>query len=213
MINLITSFYIIKKFDEKSILRNEEITQCLINNLANDLISKIYLFVDDEDAKLKAQSLDLNNKIEIVSIGTQPLCSQLFDFANKSLGGKICMISNSDIYLYKCDLDCFVRMKDKDVFALSRHEKNLKCQVLGFGSHDSYIFKSPVKIDNIKNLDHVQNVAGSDDSIVNNLIDSGNNLSNPCFQIMIIHLHESNVRTYTQEKVANGKYFVRQCYF
>ena len=66
---------------------------------------------------------------------------------------------------------------------------------------------------NIENLAHIQNVGGSDDSIVNNLIDSGNNLYNPCFQIMIVHLHESTFRTYNSVKVAHGKYFVKQGFF
>lgn len=213
MINLLTSYYLIKKTDSKSIERNNELTECLINNINNDLISKIYLFVDDSEAKLKALELDTKNKIEIISEGKQPLCSDFFLYANENLKGKICMISNSDIYLYICDTDCFIRMGEKDVFALSRHEKNLKCEVMGFGSHDSYIFRSPIKIDYIENLAHIQNLAGSDDSIVNNLIDSGNNLYNPCFQIMIVHLHESNVRTYDSVKIAQGKYFVKQGYF
>jgi hypothetical protein len=213
MIKLITSYFIIKNNDDESIQRNNEITQCLKYNIANELISKIYLYVDDSDAKMKALELDDKNKVEIISVGVQPLCSQLFQFANDNLKEELCMVSNSDIYLYKCDLDCFIRMKDKDVFALSRHEKNLKCEVLGFGSHDSFIFKSPVHIENIQNLAHIQNVGGSDDSIVNNLIDSGNNLYNPCFQIMIVHLHESKFRTYNSEKIAHGKYFVSQGFF
>ena len=74
MIKLITSYFIIKNNDDESIQRNNEITQCLKYNIANELISKIYLYVDDSDAKMKALELDDKNKVEIISVGVQPLC-------------------------------------------------------------------------------------------------------------------------------------------
>jgi hypothetical protein len=212
-INLITSFYIINKTDEKIIQRNNELLECLYRNLNNDLIEKIHLYVDDLISLNKAIQMDKYNKIIIVNIG-QPTYYDMFKYSIDNLKNSICMISNSDIYLYKCDLNILNQLEN-NIFALSRHEHNLKCEVLGWGSHDAFIFKPYYLNYNIlQYMHHKQNVAGSDDNIINILCDSGFKLYNPCFEIMIIHLHYSNYRTYDSDnKISNGKYFIKQEYF
>jgi hypothetical protein len=124
------------------------------------------------------------------------------------------MISNSDIYLHTLDLDCMNRLEN-NIFALSRYEHDFSCPIIDkrWGSHDAFIFRSPLKSDILQNLQHIQNVAGSDDNVVNTLVDNGYTLHNPSFQIKIVHLHESNVRTYNQVKIAHGKYFIEQKVF
>ena len=212
-INLITSFYIINKDDEQSKTRNNELLECLYKNLQNDLICKIHLFVDDIKSSNKAMELNINNKIKIINIGKQPLYSEMFEYAIDNLKDKISMVSNSDIYLHKCDLNVLNKLSN-NVFALSRHESDYKCHVIGWGSHDAFIFNSTyIKKDILKNIEHIQNIAGSDDNIINNLVDSGLKLYNPCFEIIIIHLHDSQLRTYNNNKIANGKYFIKQQYF
>ena len=214
-IHLITSFYFIDKTDEKSLLRNVEISDCLQKNLECSSIEKIHLYVDNDLALSKLYQLyneENKNKINIIKIGLQPLYSDLFQYAIDNLNDKICMISNSDIYLYKVDNNLLNKLSN-NVFALSRHESDFKCHVLGWGSHDAFIFYPKYINKNIlKNIQHVQNISGSDDSIINNLVDSGLKLYNPCFQIIIIHLHNSEVRTYNSQKIAHGKYFIKQEY-
>lgn len=211
-INLITSFYIIKKDDEKSIERNNELVECLKKNLECNFISKIHLYIDDKDDLEYVLNLNINNKINIINIGKQPLYSDLFEYCINYLSDEICMISNSDIYLYKCDLDILNKLNN-NIFALSRHESNFRCEVVGCGSHDAFIFYPKyIKKDILKYFEHVQNVAGSDDNIINILVDNGYKLYNPCYEIMIIHLHNSNVRTYNNIKIAHGKYFIKQEY-
>jgi len=101
MIHLITSFYLIDKNDDISIKRNNELQQCLINNLKSNLITKIHLYVDDENSLNKVRELEQNieilNKTYIVNVGKQPLYSELFDYIIENLKNEICMISNSDI--------------------------------------------------------------------------------------------------------------------
>ena len=211
-INLITSFYIIHKNDEKSIQRNNELLECLYKNLHNEDIHKIYLFVDDILSLNKVLEINFQNKINIIQVGKQPLYSDLFEYCIDNLQDKICMISNSDIYLYKFD-KILLDYLNTSIFALSRHENDLKCHVLGFGSHDAFIFLSNILNKNIlENMNHIQNLAGSDDNIINILVDNGYKLFNPCFEIIIIHLHNSLVRTYNEKKIANGKYFIKQDY-
>jgi len=212
-INLITSFYIIHKDGEKINQRNNELVDCLIKNLNCKYISKIYLYVDDIISLNKAIELNVNNKLHIISVGKQPLYSEMFEYCIDNLSNKICMISNSDIYLHSCDVDILNQLNNS-IYCLSRHESNLKCEVYGYGSHDAFIFY-PKYIDKniLKNLEHYQNIAGSDDNIINNFVDNGYKLYNPCFEIMIIHLHSSEVRTYNNNiKIAHGKYYIKQEY-
>ena len=218
MIHLITSFYIINKDDDISIKRNNELQQCLINNIKSILIKKIHLYVDDINALNKAYELEKNigilDKIYIISIGKQPLYAELFNYTIDNLKNEICMISNSDIYLDECDNDCLIRISN-NIFALTRYEFDFSCPLIEkkIGSHDAFIFKSPIKKDFLHNLNHPQNVGGSDDNVVNNLVDHGYKLFNPCFQIRIVHLHESALRTYGPDKIARGKYFIKQEFY
>jgi len=211
-IHYITSFYIINDNDSISRQRNDELLECLYKNMNNNNICKIHLYVDNNDALNKAITLNKDNKLNIINIGKQPLYSDMFKYAIDNLKDEIVMISNSDIYLYKCDLDILSKLNN-NVYALSRHENDLKCKVYGWGSHDAFIFY-PKYIDKdiLKNIQHKQNVAGSDDNIINNLVDSGLNLYNPCFEIMIVHLHNSELRTYNNDKIEYGKYFIKQIY-
>jgi hypothetical protein len=211
-INLITSFYIINKDDEKSNERNNELLECLKQNLGCEYISKIHLYVDDIKSLNKAIELNIENKLNIINVGKQPLYSEMFEYCIDNLSDEICMISNSDIYLHKCDMNVLNKLGN-NIFALSRHESNFKFELYGCGSHDAFIFYPKYINKNIlKNIKHYQNIAGSDDNIINNLVDNGYKLYNPCFEIIIIHLHNSNVRTYDEKKIAHGKYFIKQQY-
>ena len=208
-IHLITSFYIVDRLSQ----RNAEIVECLYRNLKNPLIDKIHLYVDNVAALNEAIKHDVYNKIVVVDIGKQPTYYDMFKYSIDVLSHCMCMISNSDIYLYKCDMNVLNQLGDS-VFALSRHESNMKCEVLGWGSHDAFIFKPRhLNYDNLQGMHHVQNVAGSDDNVVNILCDAGMKLYNPCFEIVLVHLHSSNYRTYDGNKIAHGKYFIKQEYF
>lgn len=212
-IHLITSFYLVKNNDTMSIQRNNELLECLYNNINNDNICKIHLYVDDNDALNKAIQLNKNNKLNIINIGKQPLYSEMFEYCIDNLKDSIVMISNSDVYLYKCDLNVLNKL-NSNVFALSRHERNLKCKVYGAPSYDSFIFYPKYLNKNIlKNTQHLQNIIGADNSIINNFINLNLNLYNPCFEIMIIHLHDSDLRTYTNQRIAHDNFFIKQAYF
>lgn len=145
-------------------------------------------------------------------MGKQPFYSEMFEYCIDSLNDEICIISNSDIFLYNCDMNVLNELNN-NIFALSRHESNFKCEVYGWGSHDAFIFY-PKYIEKkiLKKLEHYQNIAGSDDNIINNFVDNGYKLYNPCFEIIIIHLHKSKVRTYNNKKLAHGKYYIKQEY-
>ena len=212
-VHWITSFYVLPEKDAQAVQRNEELYTCLYHNLQNPHIAKIHLYVDDLKALNKALTLPQANKIVVIGLGKQPLYADLFNYAIAHLAAATCVIANSDIYLYKCDLEV-LRQLGNTIFALSRHEADLTCAVFGFGSHDAFMFNSQYLTPAItEHMQHVQNVAGSDDNIVNILVEQGYTLLNPCFEIMLVHLHQSNLRTYTAKKIVEGRHFIKQDYF
>ena len=85
MIKLITSYYIIKNTDEKSIMRNDENTQCLKFNIANELISTIYLFVDDEETRGKVNIDELYEKSQQRDLKQLTIFNKLLNRVHKRI--------------------------------------------------------------------------------------------------------------------------------
>jgi len=208
MINLITSFYQSSRTDNIYIERNNELLESLKKNIECQSISKIHLYVDNDNELNIIKSLENNNKINIISIGKQPLYSDLFEYAFNNLKNEICMISNSDIYLHECDIDCLNRL-DNNIFALTRYEYDMSSPLIDIyqGSHDVFIFRSPLNI-NLDNIKHVQNVWGSENSVIDNLCNHGYKVFNPCYQIKIVHLHKSELRNGDRIRIPGGIYLI-----
>tara|TARA_B110000971_G_C20006290_1_gene499304 strand:+ start:1050 stop:1742 length:693 start_codon:yes stop_codon:yes gene_type:complete len=206
-IEIITSFYITTNKE-----RMNELVKALDKNLHNKYINNIHLFVDDEKCvnylKNKFNKL-FYSKIKICEIGKQPLYSDLFTYCN-TLKQKICMIINSDIWLYSIDNNyIFNKLKEnnlKTVFSLTRHEHDLSCPLIKNykGSHDAFIFISPIDKQIIKNIKHKQNVWGSENVVLYELNKIKYKLYNPCKQIKIIHEHKSEIRTEGRKRINCG---------
>ena len=209
MINLITSFYISRFHSELNNDRNDELRQCLNKNLENDFVEKIHLYVDDDEAFDYVKTLN-NDKITVISVGTKPLYSDLFSYALDNLQNKICMITNSDIYIHELDehLVHGLNANHDVVFALTRYEHDLSCPLISHpcGSHDCFIFKSPLNFhDRIENIKHVQHHWGAEGIILYELAQNNIKLLNPCFQIKIVHLHKTGLREETRPRIDGGR--------
>ena len=210
MINLITSFYISRFNSELNNDRNDELQQCLKNNLENEFIEKIHLYVDDDEAVDCIKNMNNNAKINIISVGFKPLYSDLFSYALNHLQNKTCMIANSDIYLHDHDLDArllSILNDNATVFALTRHEHDFTSPMMDdfCGSHDCFIFKSPLNFhDRIENIKHVQHHWGSENIVLHELSKNNIKLYNPCHQIKIVHLHKSGLREENRPRINYG---------
>jgi len=209
-INLITSFYILDEDNENKKKRNIELLDALINNINCPFIKKIHLYIDDHKALDKIHSISkCKEKLFIIEIKKQPLYSEFFEYAIDNLQNEICMISNSDIYLYECDIDCLNNINN-NIFALTRYEKDLSCEFIDNNigcTHDAFIFKSPLNKNILNSIKHYQNIWGSENSVVTSLIENGKyKIYNPCYQIKIVHLHSSNYRNEDRERIAYSKY-------
>ena len=83
---------IIEYFNSLNHIRNGELLYCLHQNLANDYIDKIYIFME-EDAELNFDS----PKIERVVVKERPTYQDLFEYCNTHMRNEICIVSNADI--------------------------------------------------------------------------------------------------------------------
>ena len=208
MINLITSFYL-----SQNIERQKELDNTLINNNNCLYISKIHLFLDNEEcSEYLNQLINDRSKIVIIKIGNQPLYSDLFQYAN-TLPNEICMISNSDIWLKEIKKDYLIntlQQTNNIVYSLTRYEYDNSCPLIDdyMGSHDVFMFKSPINSDIIRRINHPQNVWGSENVLLFELNKFGYKIYNPCRSIIIIHEHKSGERNDDRVRINNGDTYV-----
>lgn len=221
MINVVTSFFNKTKCHKYNVnqlnARNDEYNTCLLNNLKNESIEKLHLFIEDEySLNILNDILETNshfkNKVTTVLFNKQPLYSDFFEYSNEKLKDKIVMITNSDIYLESSDndkLNNFVK-NEKNIFCLTRHEyDDSKPLIDNFcNSHDSFIFHSPLNVEIIEKSNFYQNILGAE-NVINYLLGKNNyKLYNPCFQFKIKHLHNSGVRLYDTNRWLNNTNFM-----
>lgn len=201
MLNIITSFYI----PRNDLARENELKKTLNNNLLNSIVKKIHLFLDkqeDEDY-IKSLPQEKQEKIKIIEIGKQPLYSDLFNYANTLLN-EICMISNGDIWIQNTQIPFFFSLLNKNfIFALTRHEMDGKCYFAedSIDSYDVFIFKSQLNPVLQKMVVHKQNMWGSENRVIDALIDLKYKVINPCLQFKIIHEHDMK----RQNRIENNR--------
>ena len=211
-IEIVTSFYIPQNEE-----RLNEYVKALTNNLNNKYINTIHLFVDNEKGVdyLKNKYKDVfYSKIKIIKIGKQPLYSDLFAYCN-TLKQKICLVLNLDIWLHSIkNINIFDKLKEnkqKTVFSLTRHEYDLSCPLIDKpqGSHDAFIFISPINENIIKHVKHKQNVWGSENTVCYEFNKLKYKLYNPCKQIIIVHEHKSKIRESGRQRIKKRSHVVR----
>lgn len=203
MINIVSSFFVSNTNQpELDDLRTAEISDCILKNVSLDFVEKIHLFVDNiESLNYLIQATKHTDKIVIIKVGKRPKYTDFYHYILHNLKNNICMITNTDIYLYECDTNLIESLKhSKIAYAITRHEHDMsKITIDPYrGSHDSYIFNSKFINDTIINehTDFHQNILGIESHVIKNLHDQGFRMLNPCEQIKIVHLHKTNVRSY-----------------
>ncbi len=214
MINIITSFY-----DSKNEMRNLELLKSLTNNIESKYIKKIHLFVDNEESLELLKNATNNNiyenKIHVIEIKKQ-YYNDLFKYSD-NLINEICMIINNDIYLYDIKIPEILNIDNDIIHAITRYESDFKSPFIDnyCGSHDCFIFKSPLKkYDNSNNniffeIDIVKSFIrdncdakntglfyqyynGSENIVISIFNKLGYKIFNPCFDIITVHEHDKN---------------------
>jgi hypothetical protein len=204
MINIISTFYVSKYSSNLDNLRSKELEQCILNNISCPFIEKIHLFIDDNDALNRLTEItNKSDKIVIISIGVKPKYSDFFNYIIKNVNNKICMITNSDIYLLQCDMKLIENLNNNKIaYALTRYEYDMSHPLIDnyAGSHDCYIFNSRFISEKIINehTNFYQNFPGIETHIIKALCDEDYKVYNPCKQIKIVHLHKTQLRNHGQ---------------
>ena len=207
MINLITSFFI-----PKQVQRQNELLKCLYLNVACPYINRIYLLIEKKtDMIFLKEKIKPRRKIQIIILNKQPTYADYVKIANQ-LQEEICMISNSDIWVKKCDQELITILKQYPNigFSLTRSDRDASTKIISspadhwknknniVGCFDSFIFKSPINID-YSLINHIQNRPGSEHVFKTELEYKGIKFYNPCHDIITVHEHLSNIRTYTRK--------------
>ena len=175
--------------------RGAELLWCLHENLNCNQIDKVHVFMNPSTSF----SFD-SPKLEIVNSESRVTYQKLFDYCNKQLKGKVCIIANGDI-IFNESLDQ-IRMIDLDssFVALSRWEINLENGIETYSlfdnphSQDCWIFKSPVVPS--ESMDFHLGIPGCDNRIARIMHNHGLEVINPSQTIQTIHFHSSKIRNY-----------------
>ena len=206
MINIISTFYISKYGSSLDNDRTNELCDSFINNLNNDIVEKIHIFVDDFESLKKLNEVTYKNynskKISIIKIKKILTYHDFFNYILDKLPNDICMITNSDIYLHFYDINILNLLSyEKYCYALTRYEYDMTHPLIDnyFSSHDCYIFNSKYLDNRIicENTNFKQNLLGIESRIIKSFCELGYKVFNPCKQIKIVHLHKTNLRNYT----------------
>lgn len=227
-LNLIVQYFKVHNED-----RQKEIDLCLKNNCENPYIKKIFLLTEE---KIEADILN-HKKINQVVIGRRLKYSDAFKFANENCSEEIFILSNADIYFDESLKKIGQYEFDKLFLALSRHNhfKDGKDQLIignfqyntdnvqrfyeprggriEWGSQDAWVFKTPVSEDLVKEADFELGRINCDGHLLWLLKAVGYKVLNPCFSIIIRHLHDvffgisrQNIDQHKEEKIKGSSY-------
>ena len=214
---LITTYYI--PVNEE---RYQEIIKCLQENINNEYIKSIVL-LNDNIYDLKDIINDPNNKIKQIIVNSDPnyrlKYSDAVKYINDNLIGEVCILANSDIYFNQTLKKINRYNLSGKMFALLRYEYENDLDNLPkiysnqwneprCDAQDTWIFISPLKID-LNKIDFSFGIPGCDNmfaSIVQRFTPLL--VTNPCYTIQSIHVHNSKFRTYSEKNRLHGKYLL-----
>jgi len=191
---LVTPFYIPEK---ESRLR--ELEYCIHRNNKNILIDLIVLVVERGTTE---NLIPVSEKIKIEWVDKRPSYQDLFNIALNNIDESkgFMIIVNSDIFYAEEDIHRIKeRIRDREVFALSRWEYSFKKNHMHhdtWDSQDSWIFKDKILPGN---YDIKLGIPGCDNKIAYELQKAGHIIKNPSKSIRSYHLHASGYRTYKEE--------------
>ncbi len=195
-------------FQSKNKERYQEIMLTLQKNLQNKNIDEIYL-LNEKNYKEIEELCKKYSKLKQIIINKRLTFSEAFKFGNK-FHENIIIISNNDIEIdenKKTFLNIEKCLQNKNIFlAITRNFwKDNKLHIDTKFSQDTWIYKSPIIIP--KESDFFFGLLGCDNRIAK-LMSENYEVKNYPKDILTIHNHKSNHRTYTQSSRIKGSYYI-----
>lgn len=190
-ITLFTTYY----KDEKE-SRNKEYLNCLQANISNPEIDRIVI-ICESDLPVK------HKKVTEIPSDHRPTFKDIF----RLTGDGINIVTNADIFFESSHCNYIKQLNFDNLFlGLSRWDRRHGKDILfNYGlSQDVWIFKGKYKDDT--HGDYTFGSPGCDNRIAYEAGKAYGKIINPAKTIKSIHLHESNVRNYTQDNRVVGDY-------
>jgi len=196
-------------FETQDIIRNNEIQNCLKNNIKNKYIKEIHL-LNEQNYKV------LDKKVKCINLKQRLSYQEAFKYANNLGSNKTIIVANSDIYFNDTlkILDKWNNYWNDKIICLTRHELDIEKRIVNHRevkpffykntiisvqpkwSHDVWIFKTPIKEFECNfqlGTMHCENL------LVINARDNGIECINGYPYIQAIHNHNSYYRTYNPQ--------------
>ena len=142
-------------------------------------------------------------KATIINIDKRPTFADFINVANQYEG--VVIFGNTDIYPTNEALELCKNIRNGDCYALSRYDIKDGQPVLfnRKDSQDIWVFRTPIaEID----ADYYLGVGGCDNRFAYECRKAGYKIFNPSKDIQFIHVHQSNIRTYTKTDTVEPPY-------
>ena len=204
---------VINLYKDKLESRTKELIDCLKINLENKHIDRIHVFLENYNDFPEFYELKklYEDKITAMNTDTRMSFKSIFDYTNKNIINKQCIVANNDI-AFGSDLSKIKGMKPRDFISLTRHEGDTLAQNRSrdaICSQDAWIFRSPM-VDDLEELDD-DIIIGTyySDVVLSYCIYMSKQYSawNLCNDIVIQHFHkttdhdhDTKSRSETQQK-------------
>ena len=175
---------IINWYNDTNPERLAEYVNCLQRNCQNEYITEIITVGDESPA---------HPKITNILTSYRPMFIHLFE----KMGNGINIIANTDIYFD--ETLSLARPSVKEVYALTRWDVDKVGNAMFFNradSQDVWIFNGKTECKAAFSI----GMPGCDNSLVHMLDKAGYEVSNPSLNIKAYHLHNSEVRNYSNKK-------------
>jgi hypothetical protein len=167
--------------------RQKEIDFCLELNCTNKLFRNIYIVTDIQDFETSYQN------VKIIYSQDRPKFCDFFKLSNQyTENDSINILINTDVVIG----DNFdkINLDDNQVYCLSRKDRKENGEFIdcvGGGSHDCWIWKGKIN-ENAGNF--YLGKYFCDGVLANNFKDLGIGLKNPSKDLIVYHIHFSNIR-------------------
>jgi hypothetical protein len=202
-------------YNDKNILRQQENDFCLKHNVNNNLITNVYLIIDNKNTIIP-DDIKKSDKIKIIYIDSRPTFQTLFVIINKNTNkNDINILANTDIYFDDTLKLLYTSLKHDMCFALTRWDVNHDDSITFLNhdySQDTWIFRGQIKNENME-ANFFQGIQACDNRVAYEIKNAGYKIYNPSKTIITYHLHKTNIRNYDPNNYLQGNgIHVKSCY-
>lgn len=196
--NIFTEYYVSSNQE-----RQKEIQNTIISNLSFDFVDNYYLFVENDyndNLRQFVSNLKDKNKVNVVEVNERCTYQFIIDFSNNETEeDTINLLVNNDI-MFTDKVELVKNISHDEFYCLARWEKTVSDRIrihgeFGGDSQDVWVWRGKCRIGD---ADFRMGVPGCDNVIAFKASASEYCTLNPSQDIVTIHNHSSEHRTYNR---------------